>query len=170
MTDADLIRAVGQGSQAAMATLYQRYLPSLWRYAHAQLRGDVPAAEDVVSETFLAFLRGVGRMDPDAGPLGPWLMSVARNKLADHWRREGKRQAGPVSDPIANGDPEKRLEDRECVATAMAAIDDEERLTLEWKYVEGLSVRQIAQRLGRSDKAIESLLFRARKAFRLACG
>ena len=158
----------------AMETLYHRYLPSLWRYAFNHLGRDWHAAEDVVSETLLAFVRQAMRIEPDDRPLGAWLLTVARRRIADHWQeraRSGDSGANrDRSEQPAPDDAVAALDAREQVLSTMAGLDDEQRLVLEWKYIEGLSVRQIAQRLGRTDKAAESVLFRARNAFRAACG
>jgi RNA polymerase sigma factor (sigma-70 family) len=59
-------------------------------------------------------------------------------------------------------------ETRARVAAVMDALPDDQRLALEWKYVEGLSVRDIADRMGRSEKGAEATLYRARNAFREA--
>ncbi len=172
--DADLIRRVQAGSETALAALYQRYLPSLWRYVYRRLRGDAPAAEDVVSESFLAAIRGVKRIDPDAVCVCAWLTGIARHKLQDHWRRRGDDcpplEADAVAAPARPG-PHDLLEAderRARVAEAMARLRDEERLALEWKYVDELSVREIAGRIGRTEKAAEALLYRARRGLRTA--
>jgi RNA polymerase sigma-70 factor (ECF subfamily) len=175
MTDSQLVRRVRAGSEAALETLYRRHLPSVWRYVYAQVGGDVPAAEDVVSETFLAAVRGLRGLDPDGGSLCAWLTGIARHKLADHWRR-AQRSARLASDPPRAGrsrldatDPPNALaaaETRRQVGEAMVVLPDEHRAVLEWKYLDNLSVAQIAARMGRSEKAAEALLYRARRSFR----
>lgn len=169
-SDTELLRAVQQGEPAAVKALYERYLPSLWRYALAQLRGDWHAAEDIVSETFLAFIRQARKIEADGRPLGPWLTAVARRKLADHWNAAKKNGSLPADVADAADSQTAAGDAGNQVAAAMTALDDEQRLVLEWKYLEGLSVRVIAERLGKTEKAVESILFRARKAFRAACG
>ena len=173
--DADLVRQVQEGSEAALEALYRRYLPSVWRYVCTRLDGDRQAAEDVVSETFLAAIRSVKTLDPGGGAVCGWLMGIARHKLGDHWRRirRGRRepgglraeQAGP-SDPTGPQDALAATETAAQVAKTMAALPDEQRLALEWKYVDELSVRETAERLGRTEKAVEALLYRARRSFR----
>jgi DNA-directed RNA polymerase specialized sigma24 family protein len=59
-------------------------------------------------------------------------------------------------------------ETRACVSAVMDRLSDDQRLALEWKYVDGLSVRQIAHRLDRTEKAGEATLYRARNSFREA--
>ena len=172
MTDAEMIRSVQAGDERALSTLYRTYLPTVWRFAYGQLRGDRHAAEDVVAETFLAALEGVGRLSPEGGSVGGWLTGIARHKVADHWRRLG-RAAGQVADddPVDPTDPLQALADRQQrrqVAQAMGSLPDDERLALESKYLDGCPVRDIAERLGRTEKAVEALLYRARHSFRAA--
>jgi RNA polymerase sigma-70 factor (ECF subfamily) len=174
VTDADLIRAVQAGDAAALETLYQRYLPPVWRFAVARLAGDTAAAEDVVSETFLAAVRRVGRLQPEGGTLVGWLLGIARHKVGDVYRRRARVHTGAAAEEraaAADADPSAPLESAETrarVAEALETLPDEQRIALEWKYLEKLSVRDIADRLGRTEKAAETILYRARKAFREA--
>ncbi len=168
--DAALISRVQSGDRDAFAVLYGRYFPMIWRYVHSQLRGDDAASRDVVSETFLAAVQGVGRLDAGSTHVAAWLSGVARHKLADHWRRptpqageQELERVGREDDPAAAmGVAEIRV----AVSQAMGRMDDTERLALEWKYIEGLTVREIADRLGRTAKAVEGILYRARTGFR----
>jgi RNA polymerase sigma-70 factor, ECF subfamily len=173
-TDAELIRAVQAGSYPAMGALYQRYLPAVWRYISTRVDADHHAVEDIVSETFLGAVGGLKELNPDGGSFYSWLMGVARHKLGDWRRRQRLRrtvpsdQAGPV-DPAADADPRAVAEAAEAdaaVTEALMALADEERLVLEWKYITELTVLEIAARLGKTPKAVEALLYRARKAFR----
>jgi len=174
VTDADLVRAGRSGDRTAVETLYQRYLPSVWRYVCARLNGDVHAAEDVVSETFLSAVRGIRTFDPARGGVGPWLIGIARHKTNDHYRRQQRSESSSPSqidaqastgevDPPASAEA---AETRERVAAVVNEMSDDERLALEWKYLDDLSVREIAERLGRTPKAAEALLYRARRTFR----
>lgn len=173
MTDADLIRAIQAGNEAAFETLYERYLPSVWRYAFAQLAGHVAAAEDVVSETFLAAVRQVARLRPEGGSVGGWLIGIARHKVGDVRRRRGRVRTGTVPEEPARDDdgpaaPLEAAETRAQVAAVMDGLPDDQRQAMEWKYMDDLSVREIARRLGRTEKAAETVLYRARNAFREA--
>jgi RNA polymerase sigma factor (sigma-70 family) len=175
--DAELVELIRRGSQASLEILYQRYLPAVWRYAHTRLRGNEHAAEDVVSETFLGAIRNLGKLNPDGGSLYGWLMCIARHKVADHWRAMRRIRENPALTDTEGGqaldthDPRDLLEateNKRHVAETMAALADEERLVLEWKYLEDLSVREIADRTNRTEKAVEATLYRARRSFRLA--
>jgi RNA polymerase sigma factor (sigma-70 family) len=176
MTDADLVRAIQAGDATALEALYQQYLPSVWRFAFAQLSGNTAGAEDVVSETFLAAVRQIAGLAPEGGSVGGWLIGIARHKVQDLRRRAARMRttldenlgAAPLS---SEDDPPAALEAaemRQCVGAIMDGLADEERTVLEWKYIEDLSVREIARRLGRTEKAVEASLYRARQAFRAA--
>ena len=174
MTDVDLVRAGQSGDRAAVEALYARYLSSVWRYVCARLNGDVHAAEDVVSETFLTAVRHLRRFDPARGGVGPWLIGIARNKTNDHYRRTQRlRAVTPLAMQVRTSTGEvdpptsvEAAETRELVAAVVDGMDDDARLALEWKYLDDLPVREIAERLGRTEKAAEALLYRARRAFR----
>lgn len=178
MTDSELLRQTQAGDKTALRTLYERYWPSVWRYAYAQVDGDCHAAEDVVSETFLAAVRTLDTLDAERVVFSGWLIGIARHKIADQRRRArlGERarnvvlqQSPETHEPDSAGRLEG-MERRAKIATALDGLPAEERLVLEWKYLEDLSVRQIAGRLGRTEKAVEALLYRARHAFRSLLG
>ena len=174
-SDSELIRRIRGGDAEALAALVRRYLLPVWRYAYGRLGGDRHAAEDVVSETFLAAVEGIRRIDPEGGTVYGWLVGIARHKVAD-LRRNARRtvplpESGthPPETGSAGNDPYRTLETaerRRQVAEAVDRLADDARLVLEWKYLDGLSVREIAGRLGRTEKAAEALLYRARGELR----
>jgi RNA polymerase sigma factor (sigma-70 family) len=176
MSDADLVRAIQAGDATALEALYQQHLPSVWRYAFAQLSGNAVSAEDVVSETFLAAVRQIGSLAPEGGSVGGWLIGIARHKVQDIRRRAGRMRT-TLEDNLAAAPPSKEddprvaletAETRQCVGAIMDGLPDDERTVLEWKYLDDLSVREIAGRMGRTEKAVEASLYRARLAFREA--
>jgi RNA polymerase sigma-70 factor, ECF subfamily len=176
MNDGDLVRAIQQGDRASLAVLYRRYLGGIWRYVHAHLPRDPAAAEDLASETFLAANQSMPTYDAAKGNVFAWLLGIARNKLRDHLRRNARQtdnapgQAAIAASAKAGTADENLIhaETQDAVLRALDALADEERLVLEWKYVESLSVREIAARLARTEKAVEAILYRARKSFRTA--
>jgi RNA polymerase sigma-70 factor, ECF subfamily len=176
MNDGDLIRAVQAGDRLALTTLYQRYLGNVWRYASAHLPGRPATVEDLVSETFVAAIQAIKDYDADQKNFCGWLLGIARNKLNDHLRRATREGVVPsaTTAAVACDDQDQpagsvmRNETRDAVVRALDALTDEERLVLEWKYVESFSVREMANHLGRTEKAVEALLYRARNSFRAA--
>jgi RNA polymerase sigma-70 factor (ECF subfamily) len=175
LNDADLVRGAQRGDAEAWRTLYARYLPLVWRQAYA-LISDVHAAEDITSETMFALLRSVDRLETDVPKIGGWLRTVVRFKAADHQRKlirardvlaSSGRRAPTCSE--ANENPAgliEAAESREQVLRVLGDLSDRQRIVLEWKYLESLGVREIAERLGESEKAVESVLYRARREFR----
>ena len=174
MNDGDLIRAVQRGDRASLTALYQRYLGGVWRYVHAHLPQKMAAVEDVVSETFLAAIQSIQTYDAAKGNIYGWLLGIARNKLHDHLRRTAREGDGKwiEADAVACSEADSpdanliRAETRNAVIQSLDALADEERLVLEWKYLELLTVRDITERLGRTEKAVEAILYRARISFR----
>ena len=172
MNDCDLVRAIQGGDGGALTILYERYVRVLWRYVSARLQ-DQQKTEDLVSETFLAAIRTIGRFDPQRGTVHAWLQGIARNKLRDHWRKANRSTPESLLSAVDLidedlGDPQAALiasETGDAVVQALDTLKDEERLALEWKYLESLSVREMAERLGRSERAIEAVLYRARRSF-----
>lgn len=171
MLDADLLRDIQQGDSAAWRAFYTSELPVVWRYAYA-LVGDRVVAEDISSETMLAMLRNLDKFDPDKCQIHAWLRGVVAHKVADHFRQMS-RQRKTLESVRHNSGPEQELskpieieEKRQRILRILDCLPEKQRMSLEWKYIDRLSVREIAKRLGKSDKSVEALLFRARREFR----
>jgi RNA polymerase sigma-70 factor (ECF subfamily) len=173
LTDGDLLRGAQYGDAEAWRALYQRALPAVWRQAYA-LVGDVHVAEDITSETMLALLKNIDRLDADAPKIAGWLRVVVRCKAADYQRntirnRNKLNVAAGSANGQAVGEPSLPLEAEETRAHVLRILDelpDRQRAVLEWKYLDALRVREIAARLGDSEKAVETVLYRARREFR----
>src|SRR5215475_2250635 len=176
LTDVELLYGARRGDAEAWRTLYVRYLPFVWRQAHALL-GDPHAAEDVTSEVMLALLRNIDNLESEVPKLGGWLRTVVRCKAADHQRALIRSRAKmavaatrlAADESTAQHSPSAPLEVVETknrVHLALDSLPERQRIVLEWKYLDGLSVREMAERLGETEKAIESVLYRARREFR----
>jgi RNA polymerase sigma-70 factor (ECF subfamily) len=184
--DRALARRILDGDDAAFRDLFDRFFPRLYRFALARLPGDPEAAQDVVQQTFCRALEGLDAYRGEAA-LYTWFCQICRNVIVDHFRRSG-RGAGRVvlleDEPNARAileslaapasdEPESRaLREQLCriVAATLDALPGRYGEALEWKYIDGLSVREIAARLELGEKATESLLTRARESFRDAIG
>ena len=165
MTVAPEARAAGE----ALLAGYDRALPQVYGYLVARC-GSPAVAEDLTSEVFLAAVAAI-----EAGtlrePTVAWLVGVARHKLVDHWRRleREQRRLHAVADlAVEHDDPwDVRLE----VAHAHHVLEQlgpHHRGALVLRYLDGLSVPEVAHVLGRTVHATEALLVRARRAFRAA--
>jgi RNA polymerase sigma-70 factor (ECF subfamily) len=188
--DQELVRHVVAGSEAALATLYDRHAVTVFRAA-LRLARDRGLAEDVVQETFLALWNRAEQYDPARGSLGAWLSTIARNRAIDRNRSAARRIAAmPFSvatagqpdeaatvdwilasgSPVATGrqdaQPEASLEASDtqaAVAGAVAVLTEEERLTILLAYRDGLSQSEIAARLGWPIGTVKT---RSRRALR----
>ncbi len=147
--------------------LYDEALPHVYGYLLARC-GDTAMAEDLTAESFLAAvdaIRKPGAPDPST----PWLIGVARHKLADHWRRVGREQRGlrlldTESPDVA--DPWETIVDRIRAREVLGRLGAHHRAALTLRYLDGLPVPEVARHLDRSLHATEALLVRARAAFR----
>jgi RNA polymerase sigma-70 factor (ECF subfamily) len=151
-----------------LLALYDRALPHVYGYLAARVR-DRALAEDLTAETFLAAVRAV--KENKVTDLGiPWLVTVARNKLVDHWRRAAREQrtlqlAEDPDTAIVDDDLDARF-DRQRTHEVLATLGPHHRAALTLRYIDGLPVGEVAQHLDRSVHATEALLVRARRAFR----
>lgn len=182
--DRALARRILGGDEAAFRGLFDSFFPRLYRFALARLDGDHEAARDVVQQTFC---KAIERLDSYRGEaaLYTWFCQVCRNTLIDH-QRAMKRESRTVV--LLEDQPNVRaiLESfvapaadqpdlhawqhdvRRLVQATVDTLPDHYSEILELKYVDGLSVQDIAEQLNVGTKAAESLLMRARNAFREA--
>ena len=153
-----------------LLTLYDDALPHVYGYLLARC-GDTGLAEDLTAESFLAAVHAVrkpGAPDPSI----PWLIGVARHKLADHWRRVEREQRGlrvlRVLDgqPAHASDPWEAVVDRILAREVLDRLGAHHRAALTLRYLDGLPVPEVARHLDRTPRATEALLVRARAAFR----
>lgn len=183
-SDLALARRIIRGDDAAFRRLFDAYFPRLYRFAMARLRGDHDAASDVVQQTFC---KAIERLDSYRGEaaLYTWFCQICRNTLIDYCRAT-KRDAHAIA--LIEDEPDVRAiieavaapsttqpdvaawqrDVRRLVEATVDQLPDRYGDILEWKYADGLQVVEIAARLGVSEKAAESLLTRARTAFRAA--
>lgn len=148
----------------ALLALYDDALPVVYGY-FVRRCSDRATAEDLTSETFLAAMDAARRKAPTVVSV-PWLLGVARHKLADHYRR---RHDQPVADPPEPIDPADDWDaelDRLVAEAVLRRLSEPQRTVLVLRYMDDCTVGECAQLIGRSVHATEALLVRARKAFR----
>lgn len=149
--------------------LYRANVRRVHGFVHNRVGPD--AAVDIVAEVFHA--AAVATREGHVDELTPaWLMAVARNKIADHWRRAYVRKA-KAHLVRARGDdlvsfPEDWASDprREHVLAALDRLPARDRALLVLHHVDGMPVAELADVLGKSVAAVESALARARRRFR----
>lgn len=176
MSDEELLSRIRRGDAAAWRELHARHVRSLWRYVWA-LVGDKAAAEDIVADTMLVLVRSIDEVHTSSGSLTSWLRGVLRHKVLDYFRHRKREQRSMVAvgsmsiaeSPTDSFSPSAHLEQKEqerAVWMILKRLKEDERLVLEWKYLDELTVRDIAERLSLTEKAVEMILYRARIEFR----
>jgi RNA polymerase sigma-70 factor (ECF subfamily) len=176
-----LVQRMLAGDDDALDAFCHRFFQPLYRFALMRTGGDADLAEDVVQQTLCRAIDRAGTWRGEAQLL-TWLCAICRREIAMHFRR---LQRAPVQVELTEdlpevraaleslltdeADPERRAARSEIRALVHVALD---RLpthygqALEWKYLEEATMEDIAERLGSTSKAVESLLTRARHAYR----
>jgi RNA polymerase sigma-70 factor (ECF subfamily) len=132
-------------------------------------------AEELVQKTVFDVVRGRDSYEPTKGSPEEWIFGIARNNIRLEMRKRASRSSvdGDISGYIETIDseplPDEVLEQKETAAVVRTALDrlaSKEQAVLRAKYIEGLSARDIGRRLGVTEKAVHSLLYRARISLR----
>jgi len=162
-----LKRGILQGDHDALRALHELATRPLYVFCFYRVGKDHHAAEEVVQETLLLGLERIEEWDPARGDLHTWLSWLSRNVIrrANETRRRFVA-AGLPDRAVPEPEPPEELDEGEAVSVALERLPGHYRSVLERKYLRGESVRAIADTERTSEKAIESLLGRAREAFR----
>ena len=151
---------------ASLLALYDRALPQVYGYLVARV-GNRAVAEDLTADTFLAAAEAIERGTLHDVSIG-WLITVARNKMVDHWRRrarEDRKLALVENDDVVDDGIDLAIEQARAKAV-LAELGLHHQAALTLRYLDGLSVPEVADCLERTVHATEALLVRARNAFR----
>lgn len=165
---------VAKGDADIWRELISREIPQL--YGMFMRRWPNPSlAEELVQKTVFDAVRGCGSYDPSKGSPEEWLFGIARNNIRLEMRKRASRPSvdGDISSYVEAIDsealPDEVLEQKETamvVRAALSRLESKEQAVLRAKYIEGLSARDIAGRIGITEKAVHSLLYRARNSLR----
>jgi RNA polymerase sigma-70 factor (ECF subfamily) len=168
----ELLREAAADHGVAFAQLFERHHEAVYRFAYRFSRSQ-EVADDVTQETFIAALRGAGRLNGSTCSLRTWLFAIARNivlKQTRHSRREeplgesaepGRYASNPVEEVLA-------VERSEAVQRAISLLPERQRVALILFEYEGLSLSEIADVVGESIGAVKSRLHRAREQLKIA--
>jgi RNA polymerase sigma-70 factor, ECF subfamily len=172
--ESELVAAVLRKDRKATAEFVARYADVLYRYVRSRLAPRYDQVGDLVQEVFVTAWQSL-KQYRGAGSLQAWVMGIARHKVEDYYR---ERLRAPESIEDADLDPDKSasvpeihrlLEEdqlRENTQRVLAALPEQYRLVLLWRYWEQSSAREMALKTNKTEKAIERLLARARAEFR----
>jgi len=168
-------RIIAHDRQAA-ERFFDEYFPRLYRFVARRI--DESACEDIVQETMIRALKSLYSYRGEAA-LFTWLCQIGRREISSYLRRHGQRQqlqislddnpqirAALESIDFQQVDTEARVALEQIVQLTLDYLPEKYSRLLEWKYLEGLSVQEIAARLQTGTISVQSLLARARSAFR----
>lgn len=194
--DANLVRELAAGSEAALGTLYDRYGDAIFAAAY-RLTSDRGAAEEVVQETFLTLWNRAELFDSSVGSLSAWLHTIGRNRAVDRLRAAGRRpqlvtlsssardenETQALERAVATGtvmagaaqppSPEEAVaaaDRRDAIRNAVAAMPEVERTVILLAYQEELSQTEIAERLAWPLGTVKTRTRRALLRLREALG
>jgi RNA polymerase sigma-70 factor (ECF subfamily) len=164
-----------QRDRSAFGELYDLYVRRVYAFALTHTR-DRDEAEDVTAATFERALNAIGRYEDRGAPLSSWLFRIASNIVTDRGR-QGQRVSTLGGDPVpedrldrpAEEDPQEQVERWERAALLRARIETlppDQRQAIRLRYMDGLSVAEVAERLGRTENATKQLLHRAMTGLR----
>lgn len=148
--------------------LYDDALPHVYGYLVKRC-ANTATAEDLTAETFMAAVAALRRSNDARPELNTaWLIGTARHKLVDHWRRTERRkeELTELWDDLAVPDPNDEAIDAVTAQGVLAQLAPHHRAVLTLRYVDDLSVGDVAATLGRTVHATEALLTRAKASFR----
>lgn len=162
-----LVRLAQEGSTDAFGELYRIYRDTVFRYVYYRVPSR-PLAEDLTSEAFVRALRRITTFSWQGRDFGAWLVTIARNLIADHFKSSRYRREFSTGEMFDNDEtaesPEvdvlTRLQNA-ALREAIGRLSPAQGACIEARFLRGLSVAQTAQELGKNEGAIKTLQYRA---------
>lgn len=168
-----LVEALLRRDRKAAAEFVSKYADSVYGYVRHRLAPRVDRVDDLVQDVFLAALAGLGGFR-GTSTLGVWLIGIARHKVESFYREqlrqpealtEGDEGDVPADGPLIDDEIDRdRVQAR--AQRILRQLPESYSAALLWRYWEGRSAREMAEATGRTEKAVERLLARARARFR----
>jgi RNA polymerase sigma-70 factor, ECF subfamily len=171
-----LVERALAGDGEAFGLIYDRYVDTVFRFIHFRV-GSRPLAEDLTADTFLRAFKRIGSFTWQGRDLGAWLVAIARNLVADHFKSvryrlevtNGEVLDADQADRGPDGGPESDVVDHitnVALLTAVKQLNPEQQECIVLRFLHGFSVAETAQAMGRNEGAIKALQYRAVRALR----
>jgi RNA polymerase sigma-70 factor (ECF subfamily) len=161
-----LVELARGGDSEAFGQLYDHYQGSVYRFVYYRTRSQT-LAEDLTSETFLRALRNMSGFRWQGRDFGAWLMTIARNLCTDHFKAGRTRLEQTTEDMGVHDDATEGPENavmagltNELLLDGLRQLSDEQRDCLIMRFLQGLSIAETAEVLGRSEGAVKQLQLR----------
>lgn len=169
-----LVERAQAGDTEAFGLIYDRYVDTVFRFIYFRV-GNRPLAEDLTSDTFLRALKRIGSFTWQGRDLGAWLVTIARNLVADHFKSGRYRLEVTTGDVLdadredrgPEGSPETAVVDHitnVALLTAVKQLNPEQQECIVLRFLQGFSVAETAQAMGKNEGAIKALQYRAVRA------
>jgi RNA polymerase sigma-70 factor, ECF subfamily len=162
-----LVELAQKGDGEAFGQLYDAYSDTVYRYIYYRV-SNKPLAEDLTSETFLRALRRISTFTWQGRDFGAWLVTIARNLVADHFKSSRYRLEVPTgemldSDETASSPEESVLAylSNKALLDAVRQLNSQQQECVTLRFLHGLSVAETAKIMGKNDGAIKTLQYRA---------
>jgi RNA polymerase sigma-70 factor (ECF subfamily) len=162
--DERLLVEAAQRDHAHFAELYTRNFHAVYAYV-ARRTASREEAEDVTSQVFHQALANLGRFEWRGAPFAAWLIRIAANTLADHWRLRARETGDPPSGELSD-DSMEDIERRAVLFQLVDSLPADQRRVIAMRFVEQKSIREIAGELKRTEGAVKQLQFRALEKLR----
>jgi RNA polymerase sigma-70 factor, ECF subfamily len=171
--EAQLVSAVLRKDRKATAEFVSLCSDWIYPFVRYRLLPRTDAVEDLMQEVLISAWKNLPNFRGDAG-LRAWVLGIARHKVEDYYRKrvheaESEDEDIDTSEPTIVSQIQERLEtavDHERVHRTLAQLPEAYGLALIWRYRDGKSLREMGQMTGKTEKAMERLLARARESFR----
>lgn len=166
------VRRAQEGSAEAFAALYDRYADTVFAYVYHRL-GHRQAAEDVVGDVFLRALRRIASFRWQGVDFGAWLMTIARNRVHDHFKSARFRLEATVEEVFDTpetakpNDPEREALSGDLAGRlheAMGQLKSEHAEVVYLRFIQHLNVAETGAVMGKSAGAVKALQYRALKS------
>jgi RNA polymerase sigma-70 factor (ECF subfamily) len=169
-----LVERAQDGDGTAFGQIYDRYMDTVFRFIYFRV-GNRPLAEDLTADTFLRALKRIGSFTWQGRDLGAWLVTIARNLVADHFKSGRYRLEVPTADVLdadredrgPEGSPELAVLDHITNVALLGAVrqlNPEQQECIVLRFLHGFSVAETAQAMGKNEGAIKALQYRAVRA------
>jgi RNA polymerase sigma-70 factor (ECF subfamily) len=171
LDDGELLRGASAGRPDAVRVLLDTTGPVLYGFVLARVGGQPVVAEDIVQDTYLEAMRSAHTFRGESA-LTTWLCAIARHRLIRHYEAERRQELArnelAVLPPRA--DQLEAVEQSDAVMLALGRLPASQRQAMVLKYLDGLSVEEVAAALGRDRVQVQSLLQRGREGLRRQLG
>ena len=166
-----LLARAADGDRASFHQFYVETRELIYRYVVSRV--DRQLAEDLVADTYVRAFRSAGQFEDRGQPAAAWLITIARNLIASHYRRQGRRRltntgdnrlAAPVDDDLIDRSHDAAL------LEALASLKPRHRQVLQLRFLEERSVAACAVELSLSEQGVRALTYRALQAMRAMLG